>query len=220
VSTLAAQTGPPRSERKGRLRGPCTYVAYGRSLVRNSPRGWTPKTLPMTEVECWESRPGKAVRPRAPLTVVPAKAGTQRLTRTITEVSNNALPTEHATPPSDASTRPPRRDVWSRGWPGGQGSLGGRPGRPAVFVEAGCRVEAPRPDARVRRGASHKTPSRAAALLSQGTTQAFAARGTGAGSQKTAQAPMRRRQASPPYEANPNKHDCRPGPQHCYPADA
>jgi hypothetical protein len=31
VSTLAAQTRPPRSRRKGRSRGPCIYLAYGRS---------------------------------------------------------------------------------------------------------------------------------------------------------------------------------------------
>jgi len=40
---------------------------------------------------------------------------------------------------------------------------GGRPGWPAVFVEAGCRVEDSRPNARVRSGVSHKTPSRVAA---------------------------------------------------------
>jgi len=43
-------------DKEGRYRGPCTYVAYGRSLVRNSPRGWAPKTLPITEVDCSESR--------------------------------------------------------------------------------------------------------------------------------------------------------------------
>src|SRR6201991_3780411 len=40
---------PPRSVRKAALR-PMSYVACGRSLVRNSPRGWAPKTLPDLEV--------------------------------------------------------------------------------------------------------------------------------------------------------------------------
>ena len=43
--------------RKGRpLARPVYLVAFGRSLVRNSPRGETPKTPAMTEVACWESR--------------------------------------------------------------------------------------------------------------------------------------------------------------------
>ncbi len=45
VSTLAAQTRPPRSTRKGRSRGPCTYWPTAAPLVRNSPRGWTPRSL-------------------------------------------------------------------------------------------------------------------------------------------------------------------------------
>jgi hypothetical protein len=48
VPTLAAQT--VLRARSGRpLRGPCIYLACGRSLVRNSPRGWAPKTLPDPE---------------------------------------------------------------------------------------------------------------------------------------------------------------------------
>ncbi|PTR35529.1 hypothetical protein C8J98_101795 [Luteibacter sp. OK325] len=44
MPTLAAQT--VLRVRCGRpLRGPCIYLAYGRSLVRNSPRGWTPRPL-------------------------------------------------------------------------------------------------------------------------------------------------------------------------------
>src|SRR6201991_91291 len=40
---------PPRSVRKAASR-PMSYVACGRSLVRNSPRGWAPKALPDLEV--------------------------------------------------------------------------------------------------------------------------------------------------------------------------
>jgi hypothetical protein len=40
---------PPRSVRKAASR-PMSYVACGRSLVRNSPRGWAPKALPIPEV--------------------------------------------------------------------------------------------------------------------------------------------------------------------------
>jgi len=39
-----------------RLRRKCTYLAYGRSLVRNSPRGWAPTALMIHEVGWWESR--------------------------------------------------------------------------------------------------------------------------------------------------------------------
>jgi hypothetical protein len=43
--------------RRGRpLARPMSYMAYGRSLVRNSPRGWAPKTLPDPEVRVGRAR--------------------------------------------------------------------------------------------------------------------------------------------------------------------
>jgi hypothetical protein len=65
ASTLAAQT--VLRVRIGRpLRGPCINLAYGRSLVRNSPRGWTPRSL--TTIR-WSGRRAVAWcwrRPRPP----------------------------------------------------------------------------------------------------------------------------------------------------------
>jgi len=49
VPTLAAQTGPPRFVPERPLRGPCSYWPTAAPLVRNSPRGWAPKTLPNRE---------------------------------------------------------------------------------------------------------------------------------------------------------------------------
>src|SRR6187402_928164 len=37
-------------EKEGRYRGPCIYWPTAAPLVRNSPRGWAPKTLPDPEV--------------------------------------------------------------------------------------------------------------------------------------------------------------------------
>src|SRR5512142_2235001 len=60
-----------------------------------------------------------------------------------------------------------------------------RPDQTAVLhrsVEiAGCRVGKPRPTVRTRRGVSHQTLSRAAALLSRGTATTFAVRVAGGG---------------------------------------
>ncbi len=50
MPTLAAQTGPPRSTRKGRCAARVLIWPTAAPLVRNSPRGWAPKTLPDLEV--------------------------------------------------------------------------------------------------------------------------------------------------------------------------
>jgi len=44
------------------LRGLCIYLAYGRSLVRNSPRGWTPRSL--TTIRSSGRRAGVSCRRR------------------------------------------------------------------------------------------------------------------------------------------------------------
>jgi hypothetical protein len=45
VSTLAAQTGPPRSTRKAADAARVSIWPTAAALVRNSPRGWTPSSL-------------------------------------------------------------------------------------------------------------------------------------------------------------------------------
>jgi len=45
VSTLAAQTGPPRSIRKAASAARVPIWPTAAPLVRNSPRGWTPRSL-------------------------------------------------------------------------------------------------------------------------------------------------------------------------------
>src|ERR1700754_798549 len=59
---------PPRSVRKAASR-PMSYVACGRSLVRNSPRGGAPKTLPDLE--------GRVGRAKARSSIVRRRAGAQ-----------------------------------------------------------------------------------------------------------------------------------------------
>jgi len=56
VPTLAAQTGPPRSTRKGRCAAHVSIWPTAAPLVRNSPRGWAPKALPNPEVHVGRAR--------------------------------------------------------------------------------------------------------------------------------------------------------------------
>jgi len=58
----------------------------------------------MTEANGRESQPGNDVTPRAPLTVVPAQAGTQRLTWTITEQQTTRF--QDNTPPHRPTPAP------------------------------------------------------------------------------------------------------------------
>src|SRR4051812_43070990 len=51
-------------EKEGRSRGSCIYWPTAAPLVRNSPRGWAPKTLPIPEVHA--GRADKATPPRLP----------------------------------------------------------------------------------------------------------------------------------------------------------
>jgi len=45
------------------LRGLCIYMAYGRSLVRNSPRGWTPRSLTTIRLSARRAGAGCVVGP-------------------------------------------------------------------------------------------------------------------------------------------------------------
>jgi hypothetical protein len=47
---------PPRFVPESPLRGPCSVWPTAAPLVRNSPRGWAPKTLPNSEVRAVEPR--------------------------------------------------------------------------------------------------------------------------------------------------------------------
>jgi hypothetical protein len=62
VPTLAAQTRPPRFVSESPLRGPCSYWPAAAPLVRNSPRGWAPKALPIPEVRAGRADEATALR--------------------------------------------------------------------------------------------------------------------------------------------------------------
>jgi hypothetical protein len=67
VPTLAAQTRPPRSQRKGRSRGPCIYLAYGRSTCAQLASRVDTKVSHDDTVSGKESRWCGCGRPSGPL---------------------------------------------------------------------------------------------------------------------------------------------------------
>ena len=80
VSTLAAQTGPPRSTRKGRSRGPCIHLAYGRSTCAELASRVDTKVSHDDTVSWTESRWRGCGRPSGPLRrscrhVIPGSVG-------------------------------------------------------------------------------------------------------------------------------------------------
>ncbi|PTR32992.1 hypothetical protein C8J98_104203 [Luteibacter sp. OK325] len=88
---------PPRFVAERPLRGPCSYWPTAAPLVRNSPRGWTPKALPSPEVHVGRAKARGSIVGRH------ASTGARRV------LGNRVLATASASPRGSGSGRDRRR---------------------------------------------------------------------------------------------------------------